>query len=199
MGEKMLRLVSLTCPLTMRCHIPRERAKRVMPFFPSIFNKDPHFIKHNDWFWPSCQFFHIRACWIWSCRKWNKPKYLFFFCQFLKIPQLICYWWEPIVNDPCLKCLELWFSGREAQLLVLHRVTFFYPPRPPGSWGKPVKSRAAAIKAECFFQQPTLRVWRLTLHGFSSSNTAEWVGSIPFYSRCSFRHTAVLRGYSLLK
>lgn len=39
--------------------------------------------------------------------------------------------------------------------------------------------RTAAIMPECILQQPTLHAGRLTLHGFSSSSTAEWVGSIP--------------------
>lgn len=71
--------------------------------------------------------------------------------------------------------------GKEACSCCIVLLFFFSPnPLPPsGSCGKPAKNRAAAIKAEFAFQQPTLHVGRLTLHGFSSSNIAEWEGSIP--------------------
>jgi len=62
------------------------------------------------------------------------------------------------------------------QLLVLHHVTFFFSLHL--LLAAEGKCRAAAIKAECAFQQPTLHVGTLTLHDFSSSDTAEWEGSI---------------------
>lgn len=62
-------------------------------------------------------------------------------------------------------------QGEEVQLLYRVTFSFFQPPRPFGSCGKPAKNRAAAIKAVFASQQPTLHDGRLTLRGFSSSNT----------------------------